>query len=367
MNQNRWVTLKQQGDAFTIHITPLLAEILDCQNKKTTPSMIFFIGSVADMNIGEDEASLQLPPSDEYGVTLHLCHGPERSNKNENLQVILANGPIKPKRIGLDNHNSGESIPWLKGYQKPYPLASVYSRLLSHFFDVICIMLSSFTSVECLTEYLSVWILAHASTNSDPGVDILPRLVVVLDGEVDSAANSENSIRPKSLKEIQHQIESGILDRTGSCLNKTFSELFVENLSSKGGSQRKRQCPTLMNKLLNHCSLSRKFKRKNNTAMDPRNLIYMFEASYDCLIKDGVFNPISASRRHNNIPTESDKRIAAFLSDLKGDLPKMKCRALEYLLSAIKRHAYPAGAHSKVLSNAHWIVTLLHPLNGYCK
>ncbi|KAI3573608.1 hypothetical protein IWW34DRAFT_707184 [Fusarium oxysporum f. sp. albedinis] len=262
MNQNRWVTLRQQGDAFTIHITPLLAEILDCQNKKTTPSMIFFIGSVADMNIGEDEASLQLPPSDEYGVTLHLCHGPERSNKNENLQLILANGPINPKRIGLDNHNSGESIPWLKGYQKPYPLASVYCRLLSHFFDVICIMLSSFTSVECLTEYLSVWILAHASTNSDPGVDILPRLVVVLDSEVDSAANSENSIRPKSLKEIQHQIESGILDRTGSCLNKTFSGLFVENLSSKGGSQRKRQCPTLMNKLLNHCSLSRKFKRR---------------------------------------------------------------------------------------------------------
>ncbi|KAH7208456.1 uncharacterized protein BKA55DRAFT_600065 [Fusarium redolens] len=260
MNQNRWITFKQQGDALTIHVTPLLAEILDCQNKKTTPTMLFVIGSVADMNMGEGVGSLQLPPLDEYGVTLHLCRGTELSSKRAQSQVILAHGPINPKRIGLDNHNSGESIGWLKGYQKPYPLASVYSRLLSHFFDVVCIMLSSFPSVEHLTEYLSVWILAHASTNSDPGVNILPRLVVVVDGEVEAAAKSENNIRPKSPKEIQHQIESGILDKTGVCLNRVFSELFIENLSSKGVMQRKRQCPTLRSILLNQCSVSRKLR-----------------------------------------------------------------------------------------------------------
>jgi hypothetical protein len=65
-------------------------------------------------------------------------------------------------------------------------------------------------------------------------------------------------------------------------------------------------------------------------------------------MNDTVFNPISASRSDNIIPVEADKRIAAFLCHFAKDLPNLKNKALEFLLSAILRHVFPRGSHSKL-------------------
>jgi hypothetical protein len=223
MCDQRWIILGEQENTLTIDVTHLLGEILDDLKSKSTPKMILFIGDTLASRLQECfefQSSFWL---NDKGVNLQLY--PEAVSPHGRLQnkALLAYGPVTARRIGPNDHNSGENIPWLKGNQKLYSLAAVYSRLLGPFFDVVCIMLSSFPSLDDLIEFLSVWALAHPSTSSDPGIIIRPGLVIIVD--IESGPGESNTAGM-----IKKQIENGILSKTGFSINRVFSDFQLQSL-----------------------------------------------------------------------------------------------------------------------------------------
>lgn len=341
MCDQSWIILGEQENTLTIDVTHLLGEVMDNLKSKSTPKMILFIGDALASKLQECfefQSSFWL---NDKGVNLQLYPEAVSPHSQSQTKALLAHGPVAARIIGPNEHNSGKVIPWLKGNQKPHSLAAVYSRLLGPFFDVVCIILSSFPSLDDLIEFLSVWVLAHSSTSSDPGVIIRPGLVIIVDIESGPGVSSTAGIMKK-------QIENGILSKTGFSINRVFSDFQLQSLPTQAQFGRKQKYAKLRSFVFDRCLANRRIKTSEKRLFNPHNLTYLFNASYQCLIDGTVFNPISASRNDNVIPVEADKRIAEFLCHFSKDLPNLKNKALEFLLSAILRHAFPMGSHSKL-------------------
>ncbi|KAL6359138.1 hypothetical protein LRP88_07355 [Fusarium phalaenopsidis] len=242
-------------------------------------------------------------------VHLQLYPGKARSGWGSAERAICAFGSAVAKEVSVEEHNHGHVIEWDQGPQAPHRLATIYSRLLSPFFDVVCIFLSSFPSIDAFGDYLASWVSAHATHNSKGALNIMPRLVVVVEETTGSGApgsGHKTTIDPTKLKEL---LQEQTLRKAGVPVDEAFCALHVRLLSADTCVLRGRQYMKLLNFLLDQGSSARRDKRRQRTDFDARNLVDLFGQAYRCLLANSTFDPLAASRRREPIPPQSDERI----------------------------------------------------------
>ena len=327
---------------MTSDLAPLLGEMLDTLKGNLTPSLLLLIGNASSPGLREH---LKSPGSNDGDVHLQLSLERTPSRRGLGGQTILAFGSPRPRQVGVEEHSHGDVLELAPGSSTSHCLSPIYNRLFSPFFDVVCVLLSSFPSIDALGDFLASWVVRHVTDNKSRNLNVRPRLVVIVEEYLESSDSDEAPLATNDPEQLKVSLQDKTLRTAGASLSEAFCTFDVRLLSTDTSILRKRRYMKLMAFLLHQCSASRRDKKRQRTNFDARNVVYLFGEAYRCLLRNRVFDPLVASRRYEPVSPQSDGRISSFLSAFQADRMGLETKALPFLASALHLHALPAGSH----------------------